>query len=369
MSRRTSLECPRWLGRGYKGWKSDVPLKALVLVRPSVSYHFRVMSASTELRKELEERLKSFPNLQVRWVNSSTSAHRRGAPAPSVHRPQQALANTPPDRLAGVIIITDGQVHDVPKSAPRSASTRPVHALLTGKPDEFDRRIEVLTAPRYGIVGSTRDIEVARGRRPAARAAPVERRDLEDPPRGRADETRAASAARSRSRCRSRMPGRTSSRSSSSRPRANSPPANNRAVLDGRGRAREPARAAGLGRAACRRAHLAQPAEVRRRRRPRAFHHSAAAGEAGRHADQSALADRLPDARAVLGEDQRVRPDHLRPLPAPRHAAAALSTRTSPATWSRAARCWSPPATIMPAPLSLYRTPLARSCPPRPQAA
>ena len=92
----------------------------------------------------------------------------------------------------------------------------------------------------------------------------------------------------------------------------------------GRGRAREPARAAGLGRAARRRARVAQPAEVRRRRRPRALHHSASAAEAGRHADPPALADRLPDARAVLGEDQGLRPHHLRPLPAPRHPAAAL---------------------------------------------
>ena len=43
----------------------------------------------------------------------------------------------------------------------------------TGQPDEFDRRIEVLKAPRYGIVGSTRDIEVARASRPAAEAAPA----------------------------------------------------------------------------------------------------------------------------------------------------------------------------------------------------
>ncbi len=84
---------------------------------------------------------------------------------------------------------------------------------------------------------------------------------------------------------------------------------------------RESARAAGLRRAACRRAHLAQPAEVRRLGRPRALHHPAPAGEAGRHADQRAVADRLPDARAVRREDQRFRPDHLRPLPAPRRAA------------------------------------------------
>ncbi len=55
----------------------------------------------------------------------------------------RALANTPTDRLAGVIMITDGQVHDVPKAANALGFDAPVHALLTGKPDEFDRRIEI----------------------------------------------------------------------------------------------------------------------------------------------------------------------------------------------------------------------------------
>ncbi len=72
----------------------------------------------------------------------------------------QALADTPPDRLAGVIMITDGQVHDVPKAARDLGFDAPVHALLTGRPNEFDRRIELIKAPRYGIVGQSRDIEL-----------------------------------------------------------------------------------------------------------------------------------------------------------------------------------------------------------------
>ena len=88
-----------------------------------------------------------------------------------------------------------------------------------------------------------------------------------------------------------------------------------------RRRARQAARAAGLGRAARGRAHLAQPAEVRRLGRSRALHHPASAGEAGRHADQRAVADRVSDARAVPAEDQRVSPHHLRPLRAPGRAA------------------------------------------------
>ena len=71
-------------------------------------------------------------------------------------------------------MITDGQVHDVPKSAAALGFDAPVHALLTGAPDEFDRRIEVLKAPRYGIVGQSREIEVAvreTGKKPARSAS------------------------------------------------------------------------------------------------------------------------------------------------------------------------------------------------------
>jgi hypothetical protein len=58
------------------------------------------------------------------------------------------------------VMITDGEVLDVPASAAGLGFAAPVHALLTGKPGEFDRRLQVLSAPRFGIVGSSQDIEV-----------------------------------------------------------------------------------------------------------------------------------------------------------------------------------------------------------------
>ena len=85
----------------------------------------------------------------------------------------QALADVPPDRLAGVIAITDGEVHDVPGSASALGFDAPVHALLTGKPDEFDRRLQVLSAPRFGIVGSSQNIEVKVVDTANERTAPV----------------------------------------------------------------------------------------------------------------------------------------------------------------------------------------------------
>ena len=113
------------------------------------------------IRKELEEKLQTLPNLDVRWINSaSTSADGERDGTMLFTDLAQALADVPPDRLAGAIMITEGEVHDVPSSAAGLGFDAPVHALLTGKPGEFDRRLQVVSAPRFGIVGSSQEIEV-----------------------------------------------------------------------------------------------------------------------------------------------------------------------------------------------------------------
>jgi hypothetical protein len=114
-----------------------------------------------EVRKELEEQLKKVPDLDLRFIRStSTSTDDERDGTMLFTDLGQALADVPPDRLAGVIMITDGEVHDVPGSAAALGFDAPVHALLTGKEGEFDRRLEVTAAPRFGIVGSVQPIEV-----------------------------------------------------------------------------------------------------------------------------------------------------------------------------------------------------------------
>jgi hypothetical protein len=113
------------------------------------------------IKGELETRLGDIPNLQVRWVSSSRPTGQQAAGTNLFGDLNSALANTPPDRLAGVIMVTDGQVHDVPKSAAGLGFDAPVHVLLTGEPGEFDRRIEILQAPKFGIVGQSRQVEIA----------------------------------------------------------------------------------------------------------------------------------------------------------------------------------------------------------------
>jgi len=109
---------------------------------------------SAKVAEALDRRLAKLSGVEVRKVAS---------PGASENRPREgtllfgdlskALAEIPTNRLAGVILITDGQVHDVPAKVSELGISAPVHALITGKEDEFDRRIELLRSPRFGLVG------------------------------------------------------------------------------------------------------------------------------------------------------------------------------------------------------------------------
>ena len=66
---------------------------------------------------------------------------------------RQALSKVPRQRVAGVVIISDGQVHDVPENLDSLGLDAPLHLLLTGRAGEGDRRLTVTRAPSFGIVG------------------------------------------------------------------------------------------------------------------------------------------------------------------------------------------------------------------------
>jgi len=64
----------------------------------------------------------------------------------------RALAEVPRSRLAGVVLISDGQVAEIP---PKLEIGAPIHLLLAGHKAERDRRLVVETAPGFGIVGKS----------------------------------------------------------------------------------------------------------------------------------------------------------------------------------------------------------------------
>jgi len=62
----------------------------------------------------------------------------------------KAAAEQAKDRLAGAIIVSDGRIDDAEVFPDFPA---PVHLLLTGTEDEWDRRLVIETAPAFGIIG------------------------------------------------------------------------------------------------------------------------------------------------------------------------------------------------------------------------
>jgi len=165
---------------------------ALVVVDESTSQALdKRPDQKAAIRGELEKRLGKIKNLEIKWATSAKGDTTAGQGTQLFAALNSALTSTPPDRIAGVVLITDGQVHDIPKSTAALGFEAPVHVLLTGTPNEFDRRIEIIEAPRYGLVGQSRDIQIAvreagRGSGPQSPVSLRVRRE------GRPDEVRTA---------------------------------------------------------------------------------------------------------------------------------------------------------------------------------
>src|SRR6202022_2345383 len=131
---------------------------AVVVADKSPSQEFGDRTRQTEqVRAALAERLGRMPGLEVRFVEAGeadgeTDGTRLFAALSA------ALSDVPHDRVAGVILVTDGRVHDVPGEAAALGFAAPVHGLITGHKNERDRRGVLVTAPRFGIVGQTQAI-------------------------------------------------------------------------------------------------------------------------------------------------------------------------------------------------------------------
>ncbi|MCP5038226.1 MAG: hypothetical protein GY945_11580 [Rhodobacteraceae bacterium] len=70
----------------------------------------------------------------------------------------QALSDLPRDRLAGIIAVSDGLVHDVGTLAQAPPLPAPLHLLLTGNAADWDRRLTIKSAPAFAILGEEQAI-------------------------------------------------------------------------------------------------------------------------------------------------------------------------------------------------------------------
>jgi hypothetical protein len=131
---------------------------AVVVVDQSPSQTFGDRARQTEeARKAVVERLSRVPGLDVRVVEAGQSDGESDGTRLFTAL-GSTLSDVPADRIAGAIMITDGRVHDVPADTGALGFAAPVHALITGNKNERDRRVALIAAPRFGIVGQTQSI-------------------------------------------------------------------------------------------------------------------------------------------------------------------------------------------------------------------
>src|ERR1700737_1891596 len=131
---------------------------AAVVIDKSPSQNFGNRTGETEKAKEaLVDSLKKIKGLEVRVVEAGQADGETDG-TKLFGALSSALSDVPVDRVAGAFLITDGRVHDIPANAAGLGFQAPVHALITGRKGERDRRIAISAAPRFGIVGQTQTI-------------------------------------------------------------------------------------------------------------------------------------------------------------------------------------------------------------------
>jgi len=145
-----------------RAYQKDV---AVILVdrSPSQNLANRAQETSAALT-EVKRQLAAFPDLDVRVIEGGGGTDTAEKGTELIGALQRGLADVPLRRLAGVITISDGQVHDLPPVPSQNAANvlgfdAPIHLLLTGDPKKGDRRLMLTEAPSFGLVGKPVDLK------------------------------------------------------------------------------------------------------------------------------------------------------------------------------------------------------------------
>ncbi|WP_417280863.1 hypothetical protein [Celeribacter sp.] len=98
-------------------------------------------------RATLEARITAMPNTELREITLRDAPDNRGTLLMTAL--SEAMADEPRGRLAGAVLLSDGQLHDVDLAPDFPA---PVHLMLTGEPQDWDRRLVIESAPSFAIL-------------------------------------------------------------------------------------------------------------------------------------------------------------------------------------------------------------------------
>ncbi len=140
--------------------RAPLPDVAVIVTDRSQSMGLGTRGAQAEAaRAQIRKQLEAQPGLIVRETSIGTTTGGDGNGTQAFAALNAAIADVPPGRMAGAILITDGQVHDAP--TPENLQLKaPLQVLVAGGRDEKDRKLTVITAARFAIVGQWANIRL-----------------------------------------------------------------------------------------------------------------------------------------------------------------------------------------------------------------
>lgn len=142
-----------WLAgpRAVEETRRPLPDIALLVVDRTASMGIGARTAlATAAREKIEAEARALPGLEWREVEVPEAGREGTRLFAAIAR---AAAEIPRERLAGIVAVTDGEVHDVPQADPYPGV--PFHVLLAARGEESERRVRLIEAPGWGIVGGS----------------------------------------------------------------------------------------------------------------------------------------------------------------------------------------------------------------------
>ncbi|MEM9968450.1 MAG: hypothetical protein AAF755_10145 [Pseudomonadota bacterium] len=121
----------------------------LLLEDQSASQRLGNRAAQTSTAAEaIAASISARPNTEVRRISVPDGTGDAGTELITILN--ETLAEEPRGRIAGILALSDGRIHDADLPVDLPA---PMHLLMTGEADDWDRRLTVRNAPAFAIIG------------------------------------------------------------------------------------------------------------------------------------------------------------------------------------------------------------------------
>ena len=144
--------------------RERIPDLVTVVVDESLSQKIDGRESRTnDALARITARLAQYDNLDLRVVRAGATPGDAAVSAQGTRLFEalgKSLSNVSRRRMAATILLSDGQVHDVPAQGDALPFGGPLHVVLTGKRIERDRILFIDSAPSFALVGKKATIRL-----------------------------------------------------------------------------------------------------------------------------------------------------------------------------------------------------------------